>query len=375
MIPAPTLQKMKTMQSKLFRTTPVWTAADVWQQLNSLTDEIAAAIGERRPAAQTASTWGGMDNFACPVRLLLDLPAADLKCCGDALPLLRSLCRLLIQLGEQPALDCATQLSFRLHEIERGQNQSFRVSDLYRGICQIGQGQIRMGARKVLKVVQNMPEDEIFHPERCLSYWALISAAIHHRDLRLAARFAEQWRQTAAKGVLRPEAFRGRLVLQLISLLLGDANETPAAMKKPEAEYPDAWQGVVVFLQEWTQAAIRGEDKSAPPFPGSEPLPLLLGLDWNGAQPASRRSSFFDFTELCALRRRFSHPLALRDDLTAEQVLDYAGRLVAWELLKPLRQVEQFLKKKNPVAFYKFMMARILGKYAFEQITYETPVD
>jgi class 3 adenylate cyclase len=43
--------------------------------------------------------------------------------------------------------------------------------------------------------------------------------------------------------------------------------------------------------------------------------------------------------------------------------------------MKPLRQVEELLKKKSPVDFYRFVMTRILGKYAFEQISYETPVD
>jgi class 3 adenylate cyclase len=355
---------------------PCLTTAEVIQLLHSLIGEFLSAIKKHdRIHVTFLSQSNIMDGFTCPVRLLLNLPASDLGRHADALSLLTSICRLLIQLGDRQSLDCAITLSYRLHHIERQHNWLYPTSDLYRGISQIGIGDTITGTRSVWKALQKMLGDEVFLLERCLGYWALVSAAIRQKDLRLAARFTTVWLLTAEENGLGPEAFRARLVLLLIRLLIGNEDQCPKELESLSSEVPVEWQDVVGFLQEWAKMLRREGDILPLSFSIQEPLPLLLGLDWLGTGAANRGASSEGFSNLCALRRRFCNLLAVSNDVSAEALLDYAARLVEWELLKPLRQVEVVLKEKSPVDFYKFMMNRILGKWAFEQISYETSVN
>lgn len=315
------------------------------------------------------------------IELLLSLPPSVFQIRSDSVLLFRAICRLLLQLAGKQSLEYAHRLSYLIYEFERNRKQPYPVAHLYRGISQIGLKHTATGVRNVLTGLGNPsrdakpPLDSLYLTDRCLGYWGLVSAAILNRDLRLALNFAKAWLRIAEEGALEAELFRANGVLLLLHLLLGDEKGCSPAIPPFPSRLPEEWNGVVSFLQEWAEALLQQGDISLRPLSEPEPLPLLLGLDWHGLGPATQEAYSQDFRALCALRRRFCNPLAGESDVPVEELLAYASRLARWELLKPLRKVELLLKRKSPEQFYAFLMARILGRRAAEQITYETPAD
>ena len=114
----------------------------------------------------------------------------------------------------------------------------------------------------------------------------------------------------------------------------------------------------------------------SPRFPGGDPYPLFLGLDWHSNHQESTQPELHsnDFALLCQIRRTFCHTNAITM-LSVEQIEQYADLLAYWGLPRPLYDFEMILKHKAVAKNLQYVMTRLLGRQVLETITNRTPID
>lgn len=304
--------------------------------------------------------------------VLMDLPDAIFHGREGAEELLQNLCRLLIRQGDRRALDFALRLSHRLYNLSYVQGET-GYSYLFKGISQVGLIQPDVGIKNVLAGLGHVSELQPF--DQVLGYWALLSAAIVKRNLFLAEQYARQWRQAAEAGSFEEEIFRSHVALQILNLLAGRREACREGMSLLTRDTPPAYQGVISFLESWTACLTGGECMNPDAF--KEPIPIFLGLDWQG-EPGVRngRQPFEDFRRLCWDRRQYGHFEAVEKGFLEdrEKVLAYALTAARWELSRPLRGLGAVLKKHDPSEHIHFTMTRVLGRSIFDKIMTETDI-
>jgi len=346
------------------------TTAEAHEHLQALLRELLTHIAPERlhSAAQ----------HAFDPNMLADFSYADLQHHPHPVQALSDICRLLFEIGDAQALRQALAVTHILYAFKCGHNESWRVAALYRGIAQIGLHIIDLGIKNVVSSLQSQAEFALTPIDEVLGHWALTSAAITNRNLRLAATFARQWQETAVTHDFSQERFRATFARYLFDLLSGETDVPPERFEAFAQAAPPEWRDAVGFLSEWaqrTQAGQRIEQREI-----SEPCPLFLGVEWRPtARREFRRNAAAkhladDFGLLCDIRRAFCHPNAI-NELTPELIECYADCLARWELPRPLYDFETILKHKAAIKNFHYVMSRLLGKQVLETVTNKRPVD
>ncbi len=293
---------------------------------------------------------------------LADLNYSDLRHHPHPVIRLSDICRLLIRKGDLLSFRRCFRISHTIYRFKCRQNESWYVSHLYKGISQIGMKLPDTGISNVLFSLSD--NARVICPEdRNLGYWAIMSAAVANRNLKMALEFAHRWQQTAQQAGLAEEIFRSQLIFQIFHLLYGDREKSRKQIKEIMQAVPEAWQGVCGFLGEWTQA-LCSKTCLSPDTAGavSEPYPLFTGFEWFRPGTAEKDQRRDDFAFLCKLRRNYCNRESIRG-LPAAEIECCAAYMALWELPGPLHEFEQILKDRDAGTFHRFSMTRLLGKY------------
>jgi class 3 adenylate cyclase len=157
------------------------------------------------------------------------------------------------------------------------------------------------------------------------------------------------------------EVLRASMVRRLFDILIGQARTEPAF-----DNVPSEWTGSTRLLDTWAQAC--SSDTSGPSVENCQEKdcpPLLLGLDWRSTDPLPESFAVPSFNLLCQIRRRFCNRAVLHS-LQPCQLAAVIDVLSAWELARPLADVELLLKEIAPEAFQDSLMSRFLGPGAWK---------
>jgi class 3 adenylate cyclase len=349
---------------------------DIHTQLQHLAKELVAIIQEQH--AFPIKTPG--ENAVIDLSILSGLSYGDLKAYTYPVFLLSEICRLLIKLGDNESLKFCLALSHTIYSFKCTHNESWYISYLYKGIAQIGLHITDLGIKNVSIGIAEQHDFSLVPIDKALGYWALMSAAIANRNLKLASTFAQKWQHEAQKGHLEGEIFRARLVMLLLQLLFGEQDTCSRDIKKLVTNPPEEWEETVSFLAEWTRAVNEGKEIGKTHF--SEPYPLFLGIAWytpprpnhppEGEQEHDLSAG--DFRVLCEVRRNFCHNIT-QNRLSTEDIEEYADVIAQWELPRPLHIFEMVLKQKDWERYFQRFMTRLLGKSVLQKVLTETPIE
>ncbi len=363
------------------------TSNEIQNQLQILVKELLTTIRpqEETPGDSLRATTGDWESI--DLSILPELSYAELKHHQRPVALLSEICRLLIKLGDRKSLQLCLTLSHRIYSFKCQHDESRRISSLYKGVAQIGLHLAELGIKNVLNAISPHNHFSLAPTDYSLSYWALMSAAILNRNLKLASTFVLKWENIAQEGGLKREVFRANIVRHLLYLLLDDIKACSHSISRLIHETPEEWGDTVAFLEEWTKSLQNGRCVAITKF--SEPYPLFLGIPWHHYSPAPLLSTNFkqtpqpamerkhiaeDFSFLCEVRRNFCNEKT-RNHLSIEDIEKYATCLARWELPRPLYDFETILKNKAAEKNLHYIMSRLLGKRVLEAVISKTPLD
>ncbi len=372
------------------------TADDIHAQLQHLLKELLAAIqktpGDSLCALRLRSGQAKTGvNEHVNLRVLSELSYADLKQYEHPVFFLSEICRLLVKLGDRQSLMYCLALAHTIYAFQCKHNESWYISYLYKGIAQIGLNFVDLGVKNVLIGISEHPDFSIVAVDEALGYWALMSASVLKKNLKLAITFAEQWHNAAQEDNLDGEVFRASMVMQLFHLLLSDKAACLQEIENLVSNAPTEWQDTVNFLAGWTQAMTEGRGAETPvrsPVRSevegeverttfSEPYPLFLGVTWcspphpDPLPRGEREYGANDFRFLCKIRRTQCYKDNTKP-LSIEEIKQYANLMIQWELPRPLYEFETALKSKDREVYVHHAMTRLLGKSVLERVLGET---
>ncbi|MCP4403844.1 MAG: adenylate/guanylate cyclase domain-containing protein [bacterium] len=336
-------------------------------QLQYLTKKFLESIHSQ----QTGHLHKIGENDIIDLRMFSELSHADLKHYSRPVFLLSGICRLLIKQGTQESLRFCLNLSHVIYTFQCKHHESWYISYLYKGISQIGLNLPDLGVKNVLLAISGDRDSDLIPLDTALGYWALTSAAIINRNIKLALTFAEKWRNIAQKGHLTGEMFNANITILLFHLLLGDSEQSLQLRQSILTSPRKEWEDVMHFLYSWTEAISRRNDIEIVDV--FEPFPLFLGFMWYKPASENNHVSDGDFSSLCHIRRSLCHEEAA-DRLSIEEVEAFANCLAQWELPKPLYDLETILKQKAADKNLEYIMTRLLGKRVLESVTTKTPL-
>jgi class 3 adenylate cyclase len=337
-------------------------------------------------------------NFA----VITELSYADIKQHPHPVRVLSEMCRLLFKSGDNRSLTHSLALAHKIYAFKCAHNESWYVSYLYKGIAQIGLQLTDLGVKNVLLGIAEHSDFSVVPVDKALGYWALMSAAILTRNLKLALTFAGHWLAAAQQGHLDGEILRARLATQIFHLILGNTAVCAAGIQSLLTNAQAEWQNLVNFLAEWTQVittelydqgeVITCHGEALRNHPGEIassrtprndtihlelPYPLFLGVAWHQASRGVQLNAMTtvdDFQSLCRIRRSLSHNNALHT-LVQDELEQYAHLMVQWELPRPFQALETVLKDQDREAYFQHAMARLLGKSVLKKILTETATE
>jgi class 3 adenylate cyclase len=360
------------------------TKSAIHRQLQHLTCTLLAAVGKYTHLM--GDDLGGEHHLALDV--LSELSYADLKNHDYPVVILSEICRLLFKLGDHASLKRALTLSHTLYAFKCRNHESWYISYLYKGMAQIGLHLTDLGIKNVLTGLSEQTYFPIMPVDRVLGYWALMSACILKKNLKLAHAYAQTWYDVAQSSKLRGEIFRARIVQHLLHLLFGDTQTCDQDIAGLVADTPKEWMETVQFLQDWTSDMNSHDQNSTePPKEFIEPYPLFLGIDWHfppesiypedsgySRDDTPEVFSSADFQLLCRVRRSF-YQAEIIETLSVETIEAYATCLAQWELPRPLYDFETILKNKAVEKNLHYIMTRLLGKRVLDKVVNQTPLD
>lgn len=349
------------------------TQKDIQAQLQRLARELAAvdsASNVSVPEAPDTSEVIALNRLA-------ELSYADVKECQRPVFLLSEICRLLFKTGDRQSLRQGLLLSHAIYAFQCGKHESWYVSSLYKGIAQIGLNITDLGVKNVSSGLAGRKDFTLVPLDRALGYWALMSAAIANKNLKLALSFADQWLATARQSNLSGEVCRAQIAFTLLHLLYGDTASAATLLEALRASAPAEWQPVVLGLEDWLNAMQTGRMPGMSRF--SEPYPLLLGIRWQSAldeaeDPPGSAESAGAFPTLCRIRREYGSRAA-QQSLSAREVEAYANFAADWELPCPLYEFERLLKHHAQETYMQSGLSRIFGRHVLRKVFNETPLD
>ena len=343
-------------------------------QLQDLIKKLLQGVHPHHPLP---SHHNSDERDSIDLSVLRELSYADLKHHKHPVLLLSEICRLLIKQGDPNSLGLCGELSHIIYAFTGQQHASRYISSLYKGITQIGLHLTDLGIKNVLFGLSGSRNFRLIPLDSALGYWALMSAAVIKRNLKLSLTFAEKWYESACEGQFAGEVFRASLTILLFQLLLGDSEQCLKLRQQIIHNPQKEWQSAIHFLDTWTDMVIQNGDLTIPN--ASEPYPLLLGVTWC-LPPDSRVGvdnvdmSVEDFFCLCQIRLKLCHENTV-NTLSFEEFERYAGCLAYWELPKPLYTLETILKNKAVDKNLHYLMTRLLGKQVLESVINKTPLD
>jgi class 3 adenylate cyclase len=349
-----------------------WLSAEQYRNFDEINEGLQKLAWELfRASRKHAPSLAGdpMGEGSIDLNVLKDLVTSEIQCHNDPITVLASICRLLIRLGDRNSIQLAFDLSHRIHDLERAAKEPSPLSYLLKGVCQIGLKRTDIGIKNVSYALAATSESSLLSVDRGLGYWALVSAAIENRNLCLALTYSKDWLRAAEEGHLDNEVLHSKMVICLLHLLQGDEEGCLADFEVLAADISNGWYSAASFLAAWAKDLTT--NRCSTPTPIAEPYPLLLGLDWQGTGPSAGDSAAEEFGFLCGTRRRLCNEASL-GGLETDEILKCASLYAKWELLKPLSELEEILKDGSMDAYIRFNMARVLGRYAMEEIFHGT---
>ena len=351
------------------------TREQIQAQLQRFVQEL---VFSRQTQASSESAGSVPHSQAIPVdlRVLVDLSYTNIKEHYHPVLLISEICRLLIKLGTRNSLRQCLALSHLLYPFKCKRNESWYISALYKGIAQIGLSQTDLGIKNVSIGLSGQEVFSIAAVDRALGYWALTSAAISNKNLKLARAFSEQWLRSAEEGALVQEGRRAKLTMLLLALLFG-APEICIPLAEEVKSFPaDEWHDTITALLAWTQTLQDGQCR--PISDWNLPYPLLLGVDWPGNTCSDaediQTACSGEFSDLCILRRSVCRPEIART-LVTERLEQYADLLAQWELPGPLCELEMVLKERNYEQAIQGQLGRVLGESVLHTILNKNSVE
>lgn len=312
------------------------------------------------------------------LKSLSDLPYSNLKSQKRPVFLLSELCRLLIRLGDRASLGICMELSNKIYPFKCNKNESLTISHLYRGISQIGLKTTDLGIKNVAIGLSGQEAFSLVPEDRTLGFWALMSAAITKKNIRLALSFAEKWRKAAFDGEMTSEIFRSTAAILLFHLLEGDETDVSDNLDVLKTTASGEWRKTADYFDDWVRAINNNECLEFHDSMGVfETQPLFLGLDWRPHAPLEDPSAEVysnDFSILCKIRRKLCNEHAIQQ-LSAAEVEKLSDVYKKWELSRPLWEFESRLKHSDRIKYYNASMTRLFGNRLFDRIVGDTPLD
>lgn len=345
------------------------TTAAIQEQLQRLARTLLATLEPSDRLAPVSEPQAQID-----LKVLSDFSYADLKHQSRPMFLLSEICRLLLKSGHPASLSSCLRMSHKIHEFRCQRNESWYISSLYKGIAQVGLGMTDIGTKNILLGMGVQTDFTLFAIDQTLGYWALTSAAIAQRNLKLAQTFAGRWRQAAQSGALEHEMFRADIVALLLHLVYGDQASCRHSLAQLSDCFSPEWRAAGQFLTDWAEALISGD--CPPDVRFCEPYPLLLGVQWRWTEtPTSTpgNGTISEFEEICQIRRAYCHQ-SVRQTLSTSELEAYAGLMAQWELPRPLWEFQDTLKHRNVDLYHQTTMTRFLGEPVLKKILSETPM-
>ncbi|MEZ4525689.1 MAG: adenylate/guanylate cyclase domain-containing protein [Desulfobacterales bacterium] len=279
---------------------------------------------------------------------------------------LSEICRLKIKTGNQDSFRLCLKLSHKIYSFKCEKNESWYISYLYKGIAQIGMHLTNPGITNVLFGISEQPEHLIHPVDRALGFRAVMSAAIMHRNLKMALKFARNWNAVAKQADLKHEFFCSVMALQILHLVYGDREACAQNLALLPGDYPAEWKPGVDFLREWTDSFFSHKPVQTKSF--REPHPLFTGVTWHWPEAMTKGTCAEDFSYLCELRRNYCNRQAI-ENLSVSDIEHYALCTAQWELPGPLKEFEEILKHKNAETHHQFSLTRFMGKFRMQQVT------
>ncbi|GAK55426.1 hypothetical protein U27_02259 [Candidatus Vecturithrix granuli] len=350
------------------------TREQIQAQLQRLVQELVFPAQAQSPQ----TTENAVHDRGMPVdlRVLADVSYTDLKERDHPVFLISEICRLLIKMGERESLRQCLALSHQLYPFKCQRNESWHISALYKGIAQIGLSQTDLGIKNVSIGLSGQEVFSIAALDRALGYWALMSAAVANKNLKLARVFSEKWLRSSEEGALEQECRRAKLTMLLLALLFGDQETCVLLAEELKTSPFDEWQDAGNTLLVWTYMLKDGQYR--PGSDGNSPYPLLLGVSWpeNACSGAEDEQAAYsgEFSNLCALRRSVCRPEIART-LPTDLLEKYADFLAQWELAGPLCELEMVLKERDHEQAVQGQLSRVLGESILHAILNKNPVE
>ncbi|MGE0083795.1 MAG: adenylate/guanylate cyclase domain-containing protein [Desulfococcaceae bacterium] len=337
------------------------TESEVRHGLWQLVSDLLPA--ENRPGREAYPSLPGSHPVYKSV--LHDLSFHDIRNHPHPVFILSEICRLLIKAGDQDSFRLCLDLSHKIYSFKCKRNESWYISWLYKGISQIGLKLTNPGITNVLFGMSQKSDHLILPVDRVLGFRALMSAAIMHRNLKMAMKFALDWKASAKQAGLKHESFCSVMVLQIFHLLYGDKEECGCNIQELLTDYPEEWKPCVCFLREWTDSLLCNTCAQTKSF--REPYPLFPGLGWHCPEALTKDPVAEDFSYLCELRRNFCNACAI-ENLSPPDIEHYALCIAQWELPGPLKEFEDIMKQKNADIYHQFSMTRFMGKFRMQRV-------
>jgi len=255
-------------------------------------------------------------------------------------PIVSRIARLLLRRNDRESLEKGLAVSFLLHGLERAQGRGHAASCLLKGLTQIGLGDADIGVKNIIRARSMSDAAQLSAQDSMLASWGLVSAALFHRDIKLARHLVGDWRSEAKGCGLKGEAARATLAEQLLDSLAGIGECTAEDMVGRVAQIP--------------------VDGAPPLFLGVSVLPVREDAALDELSTAS-------FADLCRARAAHTDDEA-QADLSLSDLKTLEHLLEAWDLAGPLDGVLGRIRSQTPEAYFESLTSRLLGRRVWEHM-------
>ncbi len=222
--------------------------------------------------------------------------------------ILSTICHLLIRLGDARSMNRCLQLAHRIYSFKCKQDESWYASYLYKGVAQIGLNLAETGITNVLFGISRCRALSVWPEDEALGNWAIMSAAIANKNLKMAMSYARKWHAIAYENGIRSERLRAETAILILNLLYGNPDEYASGIREIKKLAIGEWRDIVNYLAKWVEARL--SDICIPQEetqPAGEPLPLFAGIAWYLPDALGESGNKGDFAFICRLRRRYCH--------------------------------------------------------------------
>lgn len=234
------------------------TSSQIINKLECLASELPSSV-----KIETISEKGACNQF--PV-LLSNLKYSELKSLDQPVRMLSEICRLLIKLGTTESFRCCQGLSHKIYEFQTTHHESWYVSNLYKGVSQIGNGNIDIGIKNVLIGISDYSEFTAMPIDKAIGYRALATAAVVRKNLRMALEFIGKWHRISKRNGLDGEIAHSKIVIHIFDLLYGNRNDCMKGINELKRICQAEWAETLTELSHWTDDVVHNRHTPPAPF-------------------------------------------------------------------------------------------------------------